>query len=164
MYQGGNSLDSFDIMKVIVDETPVVYASIHGKGITGMFCGFSYLDGTLVVVEVNGLPESSCGQGIHAMHIHEGSQCSGDSEDPYKNTGGHFSMTHCVHSYHTGDLPPLFSNQGFAWMAFYTDKFSPDQINHHTLVIHEKVDDFTSQPSGNAGSKIACGKIRMLYN
>ena len=32
-----------------------------------------------------------------------------------------------------------------------------------TIIIHEKADDFTTQPSGNAGKMIACGEIIELY-
>lgn len=159
---GGIALNSFDILKVLYYDTPQVYASISGKGITGMMTAYKYLDGSLVMVEVSGLPQTNCNQGIHALHIHAGDSCMGDKEDPYKNAGSHFSMNDCPHPYHTGDLPPLFSNQGYAWMCVYTDKFSPDQIVNRTIIIHEKVDDFTSQPAGNAGKKIACGVIKVL--
>jgi len=36
------------------------------------------------------------------------------------------------------------------------------EIIGKTLIIHSAVDDFTSQPAGNAGEKIACGKIRAI--
>ena len=44
-------------------------------------------------------------------------------------------------------------------MAVYTKRFYPEEIVGRTAVIHSKPDDFTSQPSGNAGEKIACGEI-----
>lgn len=155
-------MNSFDILKSLFYEIPQVFASINGQGIYGMMSAYPYLDGSLVMVEVFGLPESQCDQGIHALHIHQGNSCIGDAQDPYKNVGPHFSLNDCPHPYHTGDLPPLFSNQGYAWQCFYTDKFAPNQIVNHTIIIHEKVDDFTSQPAGNAGKKIACGVIKIL--
>ena len=69
----------------------------------------------------------------------------------------------CPHPYHTGDLPPLFSEDGQAWMAVYISKFTPEQIVGRTIIIHGNVDDFTTQPSGNSGPMIACGVIRELY-
>lgn len=155
-------MNSFEVLKVLYYDTPQVYATISGNGIVGMMTAYKYLDGSLVMIEVSGLPQTSCNQGIHALHIHEGDSCTGDKEDPYKKAGSHFSLNDCLHPYHTGDLPPLFSNQGYAWSCVYTDKFSPDQIVNHTIIIHEKVDDFTSQPAGNAGKKIACGVIKIL--
>jgi len=62
---------------------------------------------------------------------------------------------------HEGDLPPLMSYSGKAYMAVITDRFMINDIVGKTLVIHSDRDDFTTQPSGNAGTKIACGEIRM---
>jgi Cu-Zn family superoxide dismutase len=53
----------------------------------------------------------------------------------------------------------LFGNQGFAFMTVLTNRFSVDEIAGRTVVIHRSPDDFTSQPSGNSGPKIACGQI-----
>lgn len=72
-------------------------------------------------------------------------------------------MNDCPHPYHSGDLPPLFSMNGQAWMSAYIQKFVPEQIIGRTIIIHEKADDFTTQPSGNAGKMIACGEIIELY-
>ena len=72
-------------------------------------------------------------------------------------------MNDCKHPYHSGDLPPLFSKSGQAWMSVYIQKFTPDQIVGRTVIIHEKADDFTTQPSGNSGKMIACGQIIELY-
>ena len=48
-------------------------------------------------------------------------------------------------------------------MSVYIQKFTPDQIVGRTVIIHEKADDFTTQPSGNSGKMIACGQIIELY-
>ena len=63
------------------------------------------------------------------------------------------------HPYHAGDLPPLIGNDGFAYMSVLTNRFKIDEIINKVIVIHENKDDFTTQPSGNAGKKIGCGKI-----
>jgi Cu-Zn family superoxide dismutase len=49
---------------------------------------------------------------------------------------------------------------GNAIMAVKTNRFSIHEIIGRTVVIHSQPDDFTSQPAGNAGTKIACGVIR----
>ena len=54
----------------------------------------------------------------------------------------------------------MFGNDGYAWGAVVTDRFKIDQVIGRTVIIHAGPDDFTSQPSGNAGAKIACGVIR----
>lgn len=61
--------------------------------------------------------------------------------------------------YHAGDLPPLFGNQGYAFSAFVTDRFAVREIVEKTIIIHSKPDDFKTQPSGDSGEKMACGKI-----
>lgn len=57
-------------------------------------------------------------------------------------------------------MPPLFSNRGYAFQAFLTDRFTVLEILGRTVIIHDGTDDFTSQPAGNAGARIACGVIR----
>jgi len=59
-------------------------------------------------------------------------------------------------------LIPLFSNSGYAWSSFLTNRFTVDQIIGRTVIIHSDPDDFTTQPSGNSGKKIACGEIIKL--
>lgn len=48
---------------------------------------------------------------------------------------------------------------GGAYMNVATDRISVKDIIGRAVVIHSMPDDFTSQPSGNAGNKIACGAI-----
>ena len=57
-------------------------------------------------------------------------------------------------------MPPLLANNGYALQAFLTNKYCVDEIIGRTVIIHAKPDDFTSQPSGNAGEMIACGEIK----
>lgn len=109
--------------------------------------------GVLVEVEAAGLPRD----GFFALHIHEGGVCSGEG---FSETGGHYSKNDAAHPYHSGDLPPLLSCGGKAFMQVCTDRFTVDEIIGRTVVIHGGVDDFTSQPAGNAGEKIACGVIQ----
>lgn len=51
--------------------------------------------------------------------------------------------------------------QGIAWCQFYTNRFYPEDIIGNTVIVHDMPDDFRSQPSGDAGVKIACGVIEM---
>lgn len=116
--------------------------------------------GVLVTAEVYGLPyENKCNSGIFAFHIHNGTSCTGNTEDPFADADGHYNPYECPHPYHAGDLPPLFGNRGYAYMSVLTDRFSVKEIIGKVIVIHSQMDDFKTQPSGNAGAKIACGKI-----
>lgn len=130
--------------------------------LTGVVYFYPVADGTLVRAEITGLPTANmaCEKEIFGFHIHEGGSCTGDEADPFKNAGGHYNPEKCPHPAHVGDLPPLFGNGGLAWCAFYTDRFTPAQVVGKTVIIHDKPDDFKTQPSGDAGTKIACGKIK----
>lgn len=120
-------------------------------------------NGTLVSISLNGLPpaEYQCGQRIFAAHIHEGGSCTGNSDDPFANAGGHYNPKKCPHPFHSGDLPPIFAAGTTASMAFVTNRFTPAEIVGKTIIIHGGEDDFHTQPSGNSGKKIACGVIKM---
>ena len=114
--------------------------------------------GTLVSAEVSGLPEN--GTGFFAFHIHEGSGCGGTD---FSDTGGHYNPGGQLHPLHAGDLPPLMSAGGSAVLAVKTGRFTPREVIGRTVVIHAGSDDFHTQPSGNAGKKIACGVIRGCF-
>ncbi len=116
--------------------------------------------GTLVTVEVERLPTgAACSGGIFALHIHEGERCTGTPGDAFADARSHYNPAGCPHPYHAGDLPPLIGNNGYAYMSVLTDRFTVHEIIGRVIVIHEGRDDFTTQPSGNAGTKIGCGVI-----
>lgn len=70
--------------------------------------------GVLVTVEVNGLPKNEvCNDGIFALHIHEGENCTGTAADEFSDAKTHFNPDDCQHPYHAGDLPPLIGNNGY---------------------------------------------------
>lgn len=83
-------------------------------------------------------------------------------DDPFADTMGHYNPNGCEHPYHAGDLPPLFGNNGIALSLFLTNQFSVNEVIGKTIVIHDHPDDFITQPSGNSGTKIACGVIRRI--
>ncbi|MFV0393759.1 MAG: superoxide dismutase family protein [Coprobacillaceae bacterium] len=156
-------MNTLDILRKLSSSNPYAYASIRGGTVAGSLLAYDYQDGTIIIVEAEGLPVTDCEQGIHGLHIHEGSSCETVDGVPFGGAGEHYSLTSCPHPYHTGDLPPLFSTKGIAWMAVYTDKFKPEQIIGRTIIIHRDPDDFTTQPVGHSGARIACGEIIELY-
>ena len=123
---------------------------------------FQTVHGVLVAVDVNGLPTmyKTCENSVFGFHIHGGNQCTGDINDVFSNAMSHYTSVNCNHPEHSGDLPPLFANHGFAFSVFLTNRFSLRDVIGKTMIIHEKPDDFITQPSGNAGKKIACGVIK----
>lgn len=145
---------------------PQAYAVIRGSEayptIHGTLHLFPAEDGTIVLAEVRGVPEGVIKEsgGFLGFHIHEGSSCSGNAEDPFADAGGHYNPGGLPHPQHAGDLPPLLCHHGYAWMEAYTSRFTPEEVIGKTIILHGMPDDFHSQPSGHAGAKIACGQIR----
>ena len=138
-----------------------IYGSVTYPEIRGIVRFYQTKSGVLVATEVAGLPydDVPCGAEIFGFHIHEGAVCAGNATDPFADTDGHYNPRNCLHPDHAGDLPPLFGNQGFAFMTVFTNRFIVDEIIGKTVVIHRHRDDFTTQPSGDSGPKIACGQI-----
>lgn len=149
----------------LLNQNPNAYAHISGSPSFPFINGLVYLyqlpTGVFLIAQVQGLPDAttSCASNIYGFHIHSGNLCSGNAEDPLANTGGHYNPHNCPHPAHAGDLPPLFGNHGYALMSVFTDRFTVNEVIGRTFVVHAHQDDFTTQPSGNSGTKIACGII-----
>ena len=108
--------------------------------------------------------------GEHAIHLHEKADCSSDDG---KSTGGHWNPTHEPHGkwgasggYHKGDIGNFVADaEGNATKEFSTDQWCVgcDDENMNivgkAVIVHQGVDDFTSQPSGDAGARISCTGI-----
>lgn len=118
--------------------------------------------GVIVACEATGLPYSQgrCEKHIFGLHIHEGMSCTVNDIDSFANTMGHYNPYGCPHPYHAGDLLPLFGAGGYAMSVFLSDRFKVNEVIGRTVIIHSAPDDFTTQPSGNSGKKIACGIIK----
>ena len=138
---------------------PLACAGICGgekyPEIKGTVKFYRHCDGVLVVVQVCGLPETDTN--FFALHIHEGGDCCGVD---FSNTRGHYNPRGVPHPRHAGDLPPLLACRGKAYLAVITDRFKIQEVIGKTVIIHNDPDDFATQPSGNAGAKIACGVIK----
>jgi superoxide dismutase, Cu-Zn family len=116
-----------------------------------------------VVVFVQGLKPGQ----EHGMHIHEAADCSGDA----MGTKGHFNPFGKPHAHyssaerHAGDLPALRANKaGRARVEVDLDiiTLTPGAANiiGRGLIVHADPDDYKTQPTGNAGARIACGVIQ----
>lgn len=127
---------------------------------------FTEENGTVVMkATLSGLTE-----GEHAIHIHEKADCS--SADG-KSTGGHWNPTFQPHAkwgaadgYHKGDIGNFVANaEGNATVDFATKEWcigcddETKNIVGKAVIVHQGVDDFTSQPSGAAGARVACTGI-----
>jgi Cu-Zn family superoxide dismutase len=114
-------------------------------------------------VEMEGLTP-----GTHAIHLHEKGDCSAADAS---SAGGHWNPTTENHGqwghapFHHGDIGNLVADaNGKAVLHFSTELWTigdgkPSDILGHAVVVHAKEDDFTTQPTGNAGGRVACGVI-----
>ena len=121
-------------------------------------------DKVRVVVFVQGLKPGQ----EHGLHIHEVGDCSsGDG----MSTKGHFNPFGKSHAHyggaerHAGDLPALKANkEGRANVKIDLDIITltpgPASIIGRGLIVHADPDDYKTQPTGNAGARIACGVIK----
>lgn len=121
-------------------------------------------DKVRVVVFVQGLKPGQ----EHGLHIHEAGDCSsGDG----MSTKGHFNPYAKPHGqqgnaeHHAGDLPSLKANKaGRANVQVDLDIITlipgPASIIGRGLIVHADPDDYKTQPTGNAGARIACGVIQ----
>ena len=141
------------------DATAYVKGNQNHPGLAGTvnFYATSY-GGVLIAAEIFGLPNITKPESVdfYGFHIHE----HGDCTLPFDRTGDHYNPDGDKHPSHAGDLPPLLGNQGYAFLVAYDKHFRLPDIIGRSVIIHDKPDDFTTQPSGNSGTKIACGVIR----
>jgi Cu-Zn family superoxide dismutase len=108
--------------------------------------------------------------GEHAVHIHEKGDCSAEDAS---SAGGHWNPTMKPHgkredgsSFHKGDIGNMsVGNDGKGTMRLSIAGWSiggadSSNVVGKSVIVHEKADDFTSQPSGNAGGRLSCGVIK----
>ncbi len=109
--------------------------------------------------------------GEHAIHFHDTGTCTGPKFD---SAGGHFAPGTKGHGFdaaegfHAGDMANiLVGADGKAKIEIVNSNVTLEsgatslmKTGGTALVIHEKADDYKSQPSGNAGSRLACGEIK----
>jgi superoxide dismutase, Cu-Zn family len=119
-------------------------------------------DKVLVSGEVRGLKPNA----EHGFHVHEKGDCSsGDG----MSTGGHFNPSGIAHGrhgrgeHHAGDLPSIKANaSGVAAFSFESRTIrvgSGFDVVGKGLIVHRDPDDYKTQPTGNAGPRVACAVI-----
>lgn len=135
----------------------------------------SNLSGTAVFTEENGevmmrAELSGLTEGTHAIHLHENADCSAEDGS---SAGGHWNPTFEDHGewgddegYHRGDIGNFDADSdGNATIEFSTDQWcigcddDTKNIIGTSVVVHDGVDDYTSQPSGDSGTRIGCGEV-----
>jgi Cu-Zn family superoxide dismutase len=140
---------------------------IDGKGQTlGSVTLTEVSKGVLVEAEVSGLPA-----GQLAFHFHATGKCEPNAR--FESAGGHFSPQGQKHGYyveggpHAGDMPNQFVSQDGklrtqvinANVTLGEGAASLLDQDGSALIIHAKADDYRTQPSGDAGERVACAVI-----
>jgi Cu-Zn family superoxide dismutase len=132
-----------------------------GSNVAGTVTFTASGDQVKVVADISGLTP-----GKHGFHIHEFGDCS----DPKAaSAGGHFNPTNHQHgapdaeNRHAGDLGNIEADASGKAHVDLTDRMmklaGPDSIVGHAVIVHEKADDLKTQPTGDAGGRLACGVI-----
>ena len=138
-----------------------VLHSTEENNVTGIVTFTQTDEGIKVVADVEGLTV-----GKHGFHIHEFGDCSGKDG---KTAGGHFNPEGKNHGApdaierHVGDLGNLVADEnGEAHYEAVNNLLAftgPHSIIGRGIIVHAGKDDFVSQPTGNAGGRVACGVI-----
>lgn len=106
--------------------------------------------------------------GIHAAHLHELGDCSAEDAT---SAGGHWNPTTDAHGkwegehFHLGDIGNIeVGADGRGQIELVTDRWElgtggPTDVAGHAVIVHTDADDFMTQPTGNAGGRVACGVV-----
>lgn len=140
----------------------VVLQPADGSNVQGEVTFLETEKGTKVIVNVTGLAPKS----VHGVHVHEKGLC----EKPgFQSAGGHFNPTGSLHGgaasehRHVGDFGNIVANKdGVAKMELLIPHLrlrGETSIIGRALIVHAQPDDLFSQPTGDAGDRIACGVI-----
>ena len=133
-----------------------------GSTTTGTVTFAQRMSRVVVTADVRGLAP-----GEHGFHMHEKGDCSsGDG----MSTGGHWNPDATPHgpqsgAHHAGDMPSLVADAGGNAKATFsldgvTVAAGPKSVVGRGLIVHKDPDDYATQPTGNAGARVACAVIQ----
>lgn len=160
------------VLTALILGTGVVHAAttVHLKNAKNEDVGTATLSpvatGVQIKLDLHGLPP-----GEHGFHVHENGSCVAPK---FETAGGHFAPNKKEHGFkvqqghHAGDMENLKVGGDGVLKAELINKDvtlgkGPNSLfkkGGTALMIHEKADDYQSQPAGNAGARVACGEIQ----
>ena len=148
----------------LAGDTTKAIAVLHptqGSNVMGTVTFTQSGDEVKVVADLTGLTP-----GKHGFHIHEFGDCSdpkGASAGSHFNPGGHHHGAPDAGDRHAGDLGNIEADASGKAHLEMSDKVmklsGADSIVGHAVIVHEKADDLKTQPTGDAGGRLACGVI-----
>ncbi|KGQ18344.1 Superoxide dismutase [Cu-Zn] precursor [Lysobacter dokdonensis DS-58] len=142
-------------------------ASASGSLVSGRVTLRPMRDGVHLTGIVGGFMPNS----VHAIHVHEKGDCTAADAS---SAGGHFNPGGQPHgransaTHHAGDMDNITANaQGQVNLDIHLAGVTlgggaPNDIADRALVVHAAADDYTSQPAGNAGARVACAPIKIV--
>lgn len=144
-----------------VEKAICVLHPTDGNNVTGTVTFEQTEGGVKVIAHVKGLTPGS-----HGFHVHQYGDCSAPDAT---TAGGHFNPENEPHGgpndlqRHVGDLGNIEANEeGVATLEMVDTKLTlvgKHSIVGRAVIVHQGEDDLESQPTGNAGSRVACGVI-----
>lgn len=151
-------------MSYIITEAMAIINPVKDGKVKGTVTFIQKLNGIKIVADIYGLTP-----GKHGFHVHEHGDCGGDDAS---HVGAHFNPTNKKHGgpdsaeRHVGDLGNIVADESGHGHYERIDKIisfaGENSIIGRAVIIHAGEDDFTTQPTGNAGAKVACGVIKAL--
>lgn len=120
--------------------------------------------GVQMIVNLTGLKKP----GFHAMHIHEKPVCDGS----FTSAGGHFNPMDSKHGHpeqgkhHIGDLGNFKATttgsivETRVYKHLSMNPEAKNYVGNRALIVHSKADDYATQPTGGAGSRIGCAILQ----
>lgn len=158
-------LINYSIAAKKAPEAEADLTSVSNKNLNAVVMFKDTPEGLKITAHATGLTPNS----THGFHIHQVGKCEGPD---YKTAGDHFNPTNMKHGApqseksHLGDMGNLTANaKGEAHLDIIlakADSKDTKELVGKSVLIHEKGDDFKTQPSGGSGARIACGVIKML--
>ncbi len=145
----------------VIKKAVAVITPTKGNNVHGIVTFTKTENGIKVVADLEGLTP-----GAHGFHIHEYGDCSAANGS---SAGGHFNPDSVKHAgpldvpRHVGDMGNITADKNGKAHIELVDNLIAFQGTHniigHAVVVHANADDLKSQPSGNAGPRVACGVI-----
>jgi Cu-Zn family superoxide dismutase len=146
---------------VVAAKGVAVLIPAQGSDVHGTITFTKVDDGVKVVAHVGGLTP-----GRHGFHIHEYGDCSAPDGSA---AGAHFNPAGKEHgapadiNRHAGDIGNIEADSSGVAHLEWTDKVmtfeGPNSIIGRAVIVHVNEDDLKTQPTGNAGARVACGVI-----
>ena len=172
-----NNDDVDDMDDTVLIETPIDQIEAQDKtvSLTLESKSGSTATGDITFTEDNGMVKmnatfSGLKPGVHAIHLHEKADCTAEDAT---SSGGHWNPTHKKHGkwgdsdgYHKGDIGNFTADaDGNGSISMETDEWcigcsdESKNIIGKAVIVHDGADDFKTQPTGDAGGRVACGGV-----